>query len=89
MRAGCIITRTSKHIKSTPITAEQYLRDQLTQHTEDPLDKILKQYESLSPHNMPKNYKDRRREETDINNHNDTQIRIAQGHTKNKTPNNC
>ena len=71
-KTGCIITRNSKHIKTTLITAEQYLRDQLTQHTEDPLDKILKQYESLSLHNVQNDDKDRRREEADVNNHNDT-----------------
>ena len=38
----CIINKNSKHIKATLITAKQYLRDQLTKHTEDPLDKILK-----------------------------------------------
>ena len=59
-----------------------YIRDQCPQHMEDPLDKILKQYESLSPHNVQNNDKDRRREETNINNYNDTQTSIAQGHTK-------
>ena len=29
------------------------------------------------------------REETDINNHNDTRNSTAQGYTINKTPNNC
>ena len=38
---------------------------------EDPLDKILKQYESLSQHNIQNNDKDRR-EETDVKNFNDT-----------------
>ena len=33
-----------KNIKTTPITAEQYLRDQLASHTDDPVDRILKQY---------------------------------------------
>ena len=37
---------------------------------------------------MQNNDKDRRREETDMNNHNDTQVRIAQGHTNYNTPNN-
>ena len=87
-KTGCIITRNKKHIKTTPITSEQFLRDQLTQHAEDPLDKILKQYESLSPHNVQNNDKDTRREETGVNNHNDTWISIAQGHTINNTPNN-
>ena len=80
-KTGCIITRNSKHIKTTPITAEQYLRDQHTHHAEDPLDKILKQYESLSQYNVPKNAKNRRREETYMNNHSDTQTSNTQGHT--------
>ena len=41
-KTGCIITRNSKHIKTTPITTEQYIRDQHTWHTEDPVDKMLK-----------------------------------------------
>ena len=40
-KTGHIITRNSKHIKTTPITAEQYLRDQFTCHTKDSLNKIL------------------------------------------------
>ena len=43
-RTGYIVTRNSKHIKTMPITTEQYLRDQITQHTDDPVDRILKQY---------------------------------------------
>ena len=27
---GCIVTRNSKHIKVAPITAEQYLKDQIS-----------------------------------------------------------
>ena len=41
-KTGCIIARNSKHIKTTPTTAEQYLRDQLTQHMEHPVDKKLR-----------------------------------------------
>ena len=81
-KIGCIITRKSKYIKAKPITAEQYLRDQLTQHMEDPLDKILKQHEPLSPCNVQNNDKDRRKEEIDVNNHNDTWTSIAQRKTK-------
>ena len=40
-KTGCIIPRKSKHIKTIPTTAEQYLRVQLTWHTEDLRDKIL------------------------------------------------
>ena len=66
-----------------------HCRDQLTWHMEDPLDKILKQYESL-PHIMWKNkYKNSSREERDMYNHNDTWNSSEQGHTLNNTPNNC
>ena len=34
------------HIKSTHITAEQYLQDQLQKHTTDPLEDILKLFEN-------------------------------------------
>ena len=46
------------------------------------MDKILKPYESLSLHNVQNNDNDRRREETGVNNHNDTQTSIARGHYK-------
>ena len=70
-KTGCFITRNSKHFKTTPITVEQYLRDESTQHTGHPLDKILKQYESPFPHNMQNNDKNWGREETDMSNHSD------------------
>ena len=86
-KTGHIITRNSKHIKTTSITGEQYLRDQLTWHMEDHLDKILKQYESLCTNNVQNIDKDRRRrEETDVKNHNDTLTSIVQRHTINNTP---
>ena len=86
-KTGCIITGISKHIKKTPNTAEKFLRDQLTQHTEYPLDKILKKYETLCPYNVPNNAKNRRRMETYINNHSDMQTRKTQGHTMINVPN--
>ena len=43
-KMGHIITRNIKQIKTMSITAEHYLRDQCTKHTENPLDKILKQF---------------------------------------------
>ena len=55
-KTGCIITRNSKYIKTAPITPEQYLRDQLAWQIEDHLNKILKQYESLSPSPCAKQY---------------------------------
>ena len=32
---GHSVTRNNKHVKITAITAKQYLRDELTQHTDD------------------------------------------------------
>ena len=46
-----MITRNSKHMKATPIIAEQYLWDQLGKHTKiDPLEYLLKQYENHAQH---------------------------------------
>ena len=73
IKIGHIIPRNSKHIITIPITVEQHFRDQLTQHTEDPLDKILKQYETISPYNVPNNAKNRKREATYMNNYSDMQ----------------
>ena len=42
----------------------------------------------FSQHNVQNNDNDRRREETDMNNHNDTGTSIAHRHTINNTPNN-
>ena len=45
-KTGRTITRNSKHIKAKPITAEQYLQDQLDKHTKsDPVEEFLKQFE--------------------------------------------
>ena len=77
-KTGHIIPRNSNHINTKPITAEQHLRDHFTQHKEDPLDKLLKQYETFSPYWVPNNEKNRRREEIDMNNHNDTQTSSTQ-----------
>ena len=82
-----MITGKSKHIKTTPISAEHYLRDQLTWHTEDPVDKIFKQYETLAPYTVP-NYAKNRREETYMNNHSDMQTSNTQGHNISNVQNN-
>ena len=38
-KMGWLLTRNSKHVKATPITAEQYLEDQVGKHTKtDPLE---------------------------------------------------
>ena len=63
-RMGYIITSNSKHIKTTPITAEQYLRDQLMQHMNDPVHKIIKQYKKLSTDKVQSNTNNKRRGET-------------------------
>ena len=68
---GQIVTRNSKHIKATPITAEQYLRDQINENTTDPLNEILKNYEKLTQENVSNKHGSLRREGTFINNKND------------------
>ena len=50
---------------------------------------MLNYYESFFPHNVQNNDNDRRKEKTDMNNHNDKRTSTAQGHTINNTPNNC
>ena len=45
MKTGQVITRNGKHIKATPITAELYLRDQLSKSTADPMNEILEHFE--------------------------------------------
>ena len=47
-----VVMRNNILIKATPITAEQYLRVQLTNNTADPVDKILKHYEKLAYKNV-------------------------------------
>ena len=50
-KTGRMITRNSKHIKTTSITAAQYLWDQLDKHSKtDPLEDFLKQYGSHAQH---------------------------------------
>ena len=90
---GYIVTRNSKHIKTTPITAEQYLKDHLTQHTNDLVERMLKQYETLSMDKVQSNNKSKRRGETHMKRthivkHSDIQIRDTQGHAMNIVPNN-
>ena len=60
-RTGCIVTRNSKDIKTTPITAEQYFRDQLIWLTDDPVDRILKWYETLSMDKVQSNTNNKKR----------------------------
>ena len=84
----CIVTRNSKQIKKIPISHEQYLRDQLTLHTGYPVDRILKQYETLSTDQVQNNTSNKRREEIYTNKHSDIQTSDTQGHTINIVPNN-
>ena len=44
-RTGRLITRKSKHIKTTTITTEQYFLDQLGKNTVDTVDDILKHFD--------------------------------------------
>ena len=81
---GCKVTRNSKQIKTTLITAEQYFRDQPVQHTDDSVDR---QYETLSMDKVQSNNCNKRREETHTNKNSDIQIGDTQGHTINIVPN--
>ena len=47
-KTGSVVTRDSKYIKATLITAEQHLSDQLHKSTVDPVDKILNDFEKTS-----------------------------------------
>ena len=51
-KTGYVVTSNSKHIKATPIIAEQYLRDQINKNTADPVNDILKNYEKLAQENV-------------------------------------
>ena len=45
-KTGQLITRSSKHVKTTPVTSEQYLWDQLNKNVrKDTVKHILKQSE--------------------------------------------
>ena len=45
IKSGWVVTRNNKHIKATPTTAKQYLRDQLSKNTTNTVDEILKHFE--------------------------------------------
>ena len=68
-----IVYRNSKHITATPMTTEQYLRDQITRHPADPVDEILQQYGKLAQENVTYNHDSQRREDRHMSNNNDTQ----------------
>ena len=56
-KTGCLINRNSTHTKATPITAEQYIWDQLDKHTKtDPLRDFLKQHESHAQYSKTNTY---------------------------------
>ena len=42
-KTGWVVTRNSKHIKPTLIATRQYLRDQITKNTSDPVNKNFKE----------------------------------------------
>ena len=56
-KTGQIVTRNSKHVKATPITAEQYLLDQLSKSNVDIMDDILKHFEKYTQQNVTHMYK--------------------------------
>ena len=78
-----IVTRNSKHVKMTSITAEQYLRDQLAQHIDDLIDKVLEHHEKLSTDKVQGNSSNKSKEETEMNKHNNIQVSDTEEHTIN------
>ena len=53
---GHIITGNTKHIKATPLTVEQYHRDQINKNTADCMNEILKNYGKLVQENVSNNH---------------------------------
>ena len=67
-RTDQIVTRNRKHINTTPITVEKYLRDQINTNTTDPLNEFLKNYEKLAQENVSNKHANLRREDTFMSN---------------------
>ena len=81
--------KNSRHMKATPIIVKQYLRDQLTKSTGNPLDDILEHFEKLAHKNVRINHDRQCRENTYMNNSKDTQHSNIKEHTVNQVPVNC
>ena len=64
-QTGITITRNSKHVKVTPITAEQYLRPAIQYTKSDPVEEFLKQYEQQ--HNKTSAYNEQLYNSSDRN----------------------
>ena len=88
-KTGWIVIRNSKHVKATPITAEQYLSDQINKNTTDPFNEILKNYEKLVQENISNKLESLRREDTFMNNKNDKQHSKMQQQIENMIPASC
>ena len=73
-------------MKATLITAKQYLRDQLAKSTANPVDDILKHNETLAHENVTVKHDRQGRENTCMNNSNDTEHRNMQKHSVNQVP---
>ena len=86
---GWEVRRNSKHVKATPITAKQYLGDQLTKYKTDPLDEILKHHEKLAHENVTIIHDRQGREDTYMNSSNDTWHSNLQEHNVNEIPVTC
>ena len=87
-KTGQLITRTSKQVKATPITAEQYLLHQLNKNTVDTVDDILKQFEKHTQQNMTHIHNEQVNKDTTENGTSDTQQNNMQVNTsKNSSPN--
>ena len=76
------------HIKGTPITAKQCLRDQINNNTTDPLNEILKNYEKLVQENVSNKHGSLRREDILMNNKK-TQHNNMQEHIEKRIPTSC
>ena len=84
-----VVTRNNKHIKAIPVTAEQYLMDQINKNTAEPLDDILKHCEKPANKNMTSIHESWGRKDTYINNNNGTQHSNMQEHIVNRIPASC
>ena len=88
-KTGWIVNRNTKHIKATSKTAKQYLGDQITKNTTDPVDEILKHYEKPAQESVKSNHDRCKREDTYMNNNNDIQHSNIEEHIVNRITASC
>ena len=88
-KTGWGVRKNSKHIKATPITGKQYLKDQINKKTADPINEILKNYEKLPQENVSNNHDSQGGEDTYMNNNNNTHHSNMQEYIVNRIPTSC